>query len=58
MNEIILKTVIRKLMQQVEEEKRLRIEAIQALVNLPLSGTFSIKAPTDEEVEQRIQELM
>jgi len=52
-----LKKVIGKLMQQVEEEKRLRIEAIQALVNLPLLQPFLVKTPTDEEIEQRIQEL-
>ncbi len=49
--------VIGKLMVQVEEERRRRIEAIQALTSLPLLKPFSIHIPTDEEIERRIQEL-
>lgn len=56
-DEKALKKVIGKLMVQVEEEKRRRIEAIQALVNLPLLEPFSIKVPTEEEIEKRIDEL-
>jgi len=56
-DEVALKKVIGKLMQQVEEEKRLRIEAIQALVRLPLLQPFSVKVPTEDEIEKRIQEL-
>ena len=56
-SEAILKKVIARLMIQVEEEKRLRIEAIQALVKLPLLQPFLVKTPTDEEIERRIQEL-
>jgi len=57
MSEELLKKIIGRLMQQVEEEKRLRIEAIRALVNLPLLEPFSVKPPTEEEIERRIQEL-
>ena len=57
MDEKVLKQIIGKLMMQVEEEKRLRIEAIQALVSLPLLQPFSVKTPTQEEIERRIQEL-
>jgi hypothetical protein len=53
-----LKKVIAALMVQVEEEKRRRIEAIQALTNLPLLQPFQVKAPTDEEIERRILELL
>jgi len=56
-SEAILKKVIARLMIQVEEEKRLRIEAIQALVRLPLLQPFSVKVPTEDEIEKRIQEL-
>jgi hypothetical protein len=56
-DEQTLKKVIGKLMVQIEEEKRRRIEAIQALVKLPLLEPFSIKTPTDEEIEKRIDEL-
>jgi hypothetical protein len=58
MDEKVLKQIIGKLMMQVEEEKRLRIEAIQALVNLPLLQPFSVKTPTQEEIDRRIQELL
>lgn len=58
MDETALKKVVGKLMQQVEEEKRRRIEAIQALTNLSLLKPFSIHIPTDEEIERRIQELL
>jgi len=57
-DEKALKKVIGKLMLQVEEEKRRRIEAIQALTSLPLLKPFSVKVPTDEEIERRIQELL
>jgi hypothetical protein len=57
MSEELLKKVIGKLMQQVEEERRLRIEAIQALVSLPVLEPFSVKVPSSEEIERRIQEL-
>jgi hypothetical protein len=56
-DEKALKKVIGKLMVQVEEEKRRRVEAIQALTNLPLFQPFSIKVPTEAEIEQRIEEL-
>jgi len=56
-DETVLKKVIGKLMVQVEEEKRRRVEAIQALTNLPLLKPFSIRVPTDEEIERRIEEL-
>lgn len=56
-DETTLKKVIGRLMVQVEEEKRLRIEAIQALTSLPLLKPFSVKVPTDEEIERRIEEL-
>lgn len=56
-DETSLKKVIGKLMIQIEEEKRRRVEAIQALVKLPLLEPFSVKAPSDEEIEKRIQEL-
>jgi len=56
-SEAILKKVIARLMIQVEEEKRLRIEAIQALVKLPLLQPFSVEFPTEEEIERRITEL-
>jgi hypothetical protein len=52
-----LKKVIGKLMVQVEEEKRRRIEAIQALTSLPLLQPFVVKVPTEEEIERRIEEL-
>lgn len=53
-----LRAVIVKLMMQVEEEKRRRIEAIHALMSLSLLKPFSIKTPTDEEIERRIEELL
>lgn len=56
-DEMALKKVIGKLMVQIEEEKRRRVEAIQALTSLPLLEPFSIKVPTDEEIERRIEEL-
>jgi hypothetical protein len=56
-DETVLRRVIGKLMVQVEEEKRRRAEAIQALTNLPLLKPFSIRVPTDEEIERRIEEL-
>jgi hypothetical protein len=56
-DEQALKKVIGKLIIQVEEEKRRRIETIQALVRLPLLEPFSIKLPTEEEIEKRIEEL-
>jgi hypothetical protein len=49
--------VIGKLMIQVEEERRLRAEAIQALTKLPHLSLYSIKIPTKEEIEKRILEL-
>jgi len=58
LDETALKKVVGKLMIQVEEERRRRIEAIQALTNLPLLKPFSIKTPTDEEIERRIEELL
>jgi hypothetical protein len=56
-DEKVLKRVIKQLMIQVEEEKRSRIEVIQAFAKLPLLEPFSIKTPTDEEIEKRIDEL-
>jgi len=56
-DENVLKKVIGKLMVQVEEEKRRRVEAIQALTSLPLLQPFSVRIPTDEEIERRIEEL-
>jgi hypothetical protein len=56
-DEKALRKVIGKLMVQVEEEKRRRVEAIQALTNLPLLKPFSITVPTEEEIERRIEEL-
>lgn len=56
-DENILKKVIGKLMVQIEEEKRLRVEAIQAFMNLPMLEPFSIRIPTDVEIERRIEEL-
>lgn len=56
-DEKILKKVIGKLMVQVEEEKRLRIEAIKALVALPLLKPFIISIPTEQEIDRRIEEL-
>ena len=53
-DEATLLRVIAKLMQQVEEEKQRRAELIQAYASLK---SFSIKKPTDEEVERRIREL-
>jgi hypothetical protein len=58
LDEKSMKKVVSLLMIQVEEERRRRIEAIQALTNLPLLKPFSIKAPTDEEIERRIEELL
>lgn len=52
-----LRKVIGRLMVQVEEERLRRVEIIQALVTLPSSKSFSVKSPTDEEIEQRIEQL-
>ena len=52
-----LKKVIARLMVQVEEEKRRRIEMIQAFASLP-SQPVLVKTPTDEEIERRILELL
>ena len=56
-DEKILIKVIGKLMIQVEEEKRRRIEAIQALTSLPLLKPFEVHVPTEGEIEKRIEEL-
>ena len=56
-DEKTFKKVVGKLMVQVEEERRRRVEAIQALTSLPLLEPFSIKHPTEEEIERRIEEL-
>lgn len=56
-DEAVLIKVIGRLMVQVEEEKRRRIEAIQALTNLPLLQPFLVRLPTEEEIERRIEEL-
>jgi hypothetical protein len=57
-DEKVLLKAIGRLMVQVEEEKRRRFEAIQALMKLPLLEPFSIKVPTDEEIKKRILELI
>ena len=53
-DEQTLLRVIAKLMMQIEEEKHRRVELIQVYASLK---TFSIKEPTDEEIERRIREL-
>jgi len=56
-DEKALKKVIGKLMVQIEEEKRLREEAVQALTRLSLLKPYSVHIPTEEEIERRIEEL-
>jgi len=56
-SEEILRRVIKKLMLQVEEEKRRREEAIRALTNISMLPPQPIRVPTDEEIERRIEEL-
>ena len=54
-DEQALLKVIAKLMMQVEEERRRRVELIQAYGSLK---SFSVKEPTPEEIERRILELI
>lgn len=58
LDEQSFKKVVGKLMQQIEEEKRRRVEVIQALTSLPLLKPFTTSIPSDEEIERRIQELL
>lgn len=53
-DETTLLKVIRRLMVQVEEERKRRVELIQVFGGLK---SFSVTEPTSEEVERRILEL-
>jgi hypothetical protein len=56
--EFTLRKVIGKLMQQIEEEKRLREETIRLCINRSALVDLSPPViPTDEEIENRIKEL-